>query len=89
VELARDRGKPIAQIAKHLGVSESCPRRWMHLADVEVGRKEGLTSAERKALVGLRRQNRTLALENEILKRAAAYFAPITQGNPNQHRRGP
>ena len=75
VELARERAKPIAQIAKDLGISESCLRRWMDLADVDAGRKEGLSSAERKELVELRRQNRTLALEVEILKRAAAYFA--------------
>ena len=75
VELARERAKPVAQIAKDLGISESCLRRWMDIADVDAGQKEGLTSAERKELVELRRQNRTLSLENEILKRAAAYFA--------------
>jgi len=75
VELARERAKPVAQIAKDLGISESCLRRWMDLADVDAGKKEGLTSAERKELVELRRQTRTLKLENEILKRAAAYFA--------------
>lgn len=75
VELARERAKPIAQIAMDLGISESCLRRWMDLADVDEGKREGLSSAERKELVELRRQNRALGLENEILKRAAAYFA--------------
>lgn len=75
VELARLREKPIAQIAKDLGISESCLRRWMDQADVEEGRKEGLTKDERAELVRLRREKRVLEMEVEILKRASAYFA--------------
>jgi transposase-like protein len=75
VELARLRDKPVAQIASDLGISESCLRNWMLRADIEEGRREGLTSGEREELVQLRREARTLKLENEILKRAAAYFA--------------
>jgi transposase-like protein len=75
VELAFERAKPIRQIAIDLGISESCIRRWMTQADVDAGRREGMTSEERRELVKLRRENRTLAMENEILKRAAAYFA--------------
>ena len=75
VELARLRDKPIAQIAKDLGIAESCLRNWMAQADVDEGRREGLTSDERRELVELRRQNRVLAMEVEILKRASAYFA--------------
>jgi len=75
VELARLREKPIAQIAKDLGISESCLRRWMEQADVEEGHKEGLTKDERAELVRLRREKRVLEMEVEILKRASAYFA--------------
>jgi transposase-like protein len=75
VELARLREKPIAQIAKDIGISESCLRRWMELADVEEGHKEGLTKDERAELVRLRREKRVLEMEVEILKRASAYFA--------------
>lgn len=75
VELARLREKPIAQIAKDLQISESCLRRWMDQTDVDDGHKQGLTSDERKELVQLRRDKRVLEMENEILKRAAAYFA--------------
>jgi transposase len=75
VELARRREQPIAQIAKDLGIFESCLRRWMDQADVDEGPKEGLSSAERRELVELRRRTRVLEMENEILKRASAYSA--------------
>jgi transposase len=68
-------GNPVSQVAKDLGISDSCLRRWMSIDDVDAGRKEGLTSAERKELVELRRRNRVLEMELEILKRASAYFA--------------
>ena len=75
VELARLRDKPVSEIAEDLGISDSCLRNWMAQADVEDGTKAGLSSRERDELVELRREARTLKLENEILKRAAAYFA--------------
>lgn len=75
VELAQLREKPVANIAKDLGVSESCLRNWMSQADVDQGRKEGLSTQERQELVRLRRENRVQAMEIEILKRASAYFA--------------
>jgi len=75
VELARLREKPIAQIAKDLGIAESGLRRWMAQADIDEGKREGLSSDERKELVELRRQRRVLEMEVEILKRASAYFA--------------
>ena len=75
MELARERAKPIAEIARDLGISESCLRRWMDQADVDEGYREGLSSAEKRELVELRRRNRVLEMELEILKRASAYFA--------------
>jgi len=75
VELARRREAPVAKIAADLGISESCLRRWMSQSDVDEGVKEGLSSDERKELVELRRAKRVLEMENEILKRAAAFFA--------------
>ena len=68
-------GRPVREIAQSLGISESCLRNWMAQADVEAGDKPGLTSDERRELAKLRRDKRRLELENEILKRAAAYFA--------------
>ena len=65
-----------AQIAEDLGISDSCLRNWMRQADLDEGRRaDGLTTAEREELVELRRELKVAKLENEILKRAAAYFA--------------
>ena len=76
VELARTGDKPVAALAKDLDISESCLRNWMAQADAdENGSANRLTSAEKKELAELRRRNRQLEMENEILKRAAAYFA--------------
>lgn len=68
-------GEPVAQVAKGLGISEGTLRRWMAIDAVDSGRVEGLASAEKRELVELRRKTRVLEMENEILKRASAYFA--------------
>ena len=70
-----ERAKPGAEIARDPGISESCMRGWMDLAAVDAGAKHGVSSAERAESVELRRQTRTLKLEIEVLKRAAAHFA--------------
>jgi len=75
VELVRQADKPVAEIARDLGVSESGLRRWMAQADIDEGKRQGLTSGEKKELARLRKENRVLQMENEILKRAAAFFA--------------
>jgi transposase len=77
VELAREQAKPVAELAKDLGISPSCLRNWMAQADADEngGSTTRLSSSEKKELAELRRKNRQLEVENEILKRAAAYFA--------------
>lgn len=75
MELAREGLKPVAQIAKDLGISESGLRRWMAQADVDEGKREGLTTAEKEELTRLRRENRVLRMERDLLSRAAAFFA--------------
>ncbi|GMA29846.1 transposase [Arenivirga flava] len=75
VELARSGERPVAEIARDLGISESGLRRWMAQSEVEEGRAEGLARDERAELVRLRRENRVQAMELEILKRASASFA--------------
>jgi len=66
---------PVAQAARDLRISESCLRNWMNRDAIDSGRKAGVTSDEHKELVELRRRDRVLEMENEILKRASAYFA--------------
>ena len=77
VELARTGDKSISALAKSLGISQSCLSNWVRQADRDEGRRNdgGLTTAEKKELAQLRRKTKQLELENEILKRAAAYFA--------------
>ena len=75
VERARERAKPISQIARDLGISDSCLRGWMAKAYIEDGRRDGPTKDDRAELVELRRKLRVAEMENEILRRAAAYFA--------------
>jgi transposase len=81
VELAREvdddgnRKHPIAQLARDLKVSESCLRNWLAADEVETGERPGLTKNEREELVRLRRENRALRMERDLLSRAAAFFA--------------
>ena len=75
VELARLHEKPIARIADDLGISDATLHGWLKQADIDEGRTDGLTTDEHAELVQLRRTNRVLSMENEILKRAAAFFA--------------
>ena len=82
VELARLREKPLAKIAADLGIAESCLRNWIKQADIDDGRRQGLSTDERAELVALRRELRTTKMENEILRRAAAYFAKETLPSP-------
>jgi transposase len=78
VELVRSSGRPIPQIADELGVSPQWLRNWVRQGDIDAGRTEGLTSDEREELRRLRRENRRLQQEREILKAAAAFFARET-----------
>ena len=75
VAVARKGEAPLAQIAKDFGISESCLHRWLKLADIEDGNRPGVTSSESAELRELRKRNKVLEQENEILRRAAAYFA--------------
>jgi len=75
VAVARRGDLRIAEVAADFDISPESVRRWMRQADIDDGVKDGLTTAEQAEVVRLRRENRRLAMENEILRRAAAYFA--------------
>ena len=60
-------GEPVVATARNLGISESCLRRCMSQDEIDRGDREGLTSAEKRELVELRRKNRVLETEIEIL----------------------
>jgi len=75
VAVARKREATLTQIAKDFGISEACLHRWLKLADIEDGLVAGITSAEAAEIRDLRKRNRVLEQENEILRRAAAFFA--------------
>lgn len=62
-------------VAADFDVSAESVRRWMRQADVDDGIRDGLTTAEQSEVVALRRDKRRLEMENEVLRRAAAYFA--------------
>ena len=65
----------MAKVAGDLRICDSCLRNWFAQAAIDAGERPGLSSDERKELVELRRRTRALEMENEILKRASAYFA--------------
>ena len=79
VALCRGSEKPLSEIARDLDLTESVVRRWVAQAEVDAGRREGLTSSEREELARLRRENRVLREERDILKRATAFFARETR----------
>jgi len=75
VELAREGYKSIPKLAEDLGISESGLRRWVAQADVDDGSKPGVTSDEQAELSRLRKENRVLKMERDLLSRAAAFSA--------------
>ena len=75
VAVARKGEAPLKQIAKDFGISESCLSNWMRAADVEDGRRPGVTQQESEQVRELKKRNRLLEQENEVLRRAAAYLA--------------
>lgn len=78
VRVARRGDLSITEVAADFGISVESVKRWKRQADIDDGIKDGLTSSEQAEVVQLRRDKRRLEMENEILRRAAAYFARDT-----------
>jgi transposase len=76
VRLVLDEGKSVGAVARDLDLTPSALRQWVHRARADRTQgKTGLTTAEREELARLRKDNRILREEREILKKAAAFFA--------------
>jgi transposase len=80
VRLVRTSGKTAGQVARDLELTETSVRAWVKQADVDDGKgpSDALTTTEREELAALRRENKNLRLEREILKKATAFFAKET-----------
>jgi transposase len=79
IELCRTGDKSVGAIARDLDLSETAVRRWIAQAQIDAGERDGLTSSEREELSRLRRENRVLREERDILKRATVFFARETR----------
>ena len=79
VEQCRRGDRSIGQVAKDFELTETAVREWVKQADIDDGARPGLTSAEREELAQLRRENRRLREDVEVLKRATAFFAKETR----------
>jgi transposase len=78
VELIRSSGKSVGEVCRDLDLTETAVRRWVQQAEIDAGKRPGLTTAEREELARLRREVLVLREEREILKKAAAFFAKET-----------
>jgi transposase len=79
VERCRRGDRTIGQVARDFDLTETAVREWVRQAEVDAGERPGLSSAERQELAELRRENRRLRDDVEVLKRATAFFAKETR----------
>ena len=75
VAVARRHEAPVSQIAKDFGIPDATLHNWLKRAEIEDGVRPGVTTAEAAQMRELKKRNRLLEQENEILRRAAAFFA--------------
>ncbi len=79
VECCRAGDRSIGQVARDFDLTETAVRAWVHQAEVDAGERDGLSTQERQELTQLRRDNRRLREDVDVLKRATAFFATETR----------
>jgi transposase len=79
VERCRRGDRSIGQVARDFDLTETAVREWVKQADIDDGAGDGLRTDERRELAELRRVNRRLREDVEVLKRATAFFAKETR----------
>lgn len=72
---SRDPGTTLTRIADDFGISEATLSNWLKAADIEDGKRPGVSEVDRAELRELKKRNRLLEQENEVLRRAAAYLS--------------
>ena len=75
VELIHSSGRSVPDVCRELDLTETTVRNWMRQARIDAGEEEGLSTDEHDELRRLRSENRTLKMERDLLKKAAAFFA--------------
>jgi transposase len=78
VELVRTSGRPIAEIARELGIYDSTLGNWVRQDRIDRGEQEGLTSDQQARLHQLERDNAKLRMERDLLKRTVAFWVKET-----------
>lgn len=85
IELAQN-GRHFDELAREFDLAPQTVRNWVKQHELDAGtRSDGLTSQERAEFAKLKRENKRLAIENEILSKAAAWFARETRSIPDKH----
>jgi transposase len=79
VERCQAGERTVAQIARDFDLSETAVRKWVNQAEIDAGKRDGLTSDEREELALLRRENRRLQADVDLLTRATIFFAKETR----------
>jgi transposase len=82
VRLVREEGRSPTELAREFEPSAQSIANWVAQADIETGRRDGLTTDERAELKKLRSENRVLRMEKDLLEKAAAFFA--AKNNPTR-----
>jgi transposase len=78
VDLVRTTGRPIAEIARELGIYDSTLGNWVRQDRIDRGEQDGLSSEERARLRELERENARLRMERDLLKRTVAFWVKET-----------